>query len=188
MRKLIVTENITLDGVIEMTGDWFDPQGGGDDLQEAMHEHDAACDAVLLGRQTYEDFKSYWPLLTDDTTGVTDYLNRTEKYVVTSTMKETDWENTTFLRGPLVEEIARLKAQPGKEIVATGSITLVRALIEAGLVDEYRLFVYPVVVGEGKRLFDSGHNHKLRLVDSRGFSSGVALLTYRAVREGEEGR
>lgn len=187
MRKLVVTENITLDGVIELTGDWFDPTAQDDGLLATNRGYAAQADAVLLGRQTYEDFKGYWPLQKGDTTGVTDYLNRTEKYVVTATMTATDWENTTFLRGPVAAEVARLKARAGEDIVATGSITLVRALIAAGLVDEYRLFVYPVVVGRGKRLFPDGLGSRLQLVESRAFRSGIVLLTYRPVPDGGAG-
>lgn len=180
MRKLVVTENITLDGVIEITGDWFDPAAQDDGLLATMREQDAEADAVLLGRVTYEQFKGYWPLQTDDTTGITNYLNRTEKYVVSSTLTDPDCQNTTVLRGPLAEEVARLKARPGKDIVATGSITLVLALIEAGLVDEFRLFIYPRVLGRGRRLFPDGAGSTLRLADTRAFRSGVVLLTYRA--------
>lgn len=180
MRDLIVTENSTLDGVIEFTGDWFDPTEGGDDLLAVNKEHEAESDAVLLGRVTYNDFKSFWPLQQDDQTGVTDYLNKTEKYVISSTLKESDWENTTILSGPLTEEIARVKALPGKAITATGSITLVRALLAAGLVDELRLFVYPIVSGNGRRLFEHGDTPPgLRLTGAQSFQGGVVLLTYR---------
>lgn len=114
MRKLIVAENITVDGVIEALDDWFGPASGGDDVVATEREHYAACDAVLLGRQTYEDFKGYWPLQADVTTGITNALNRAEKYVVSSTMRESDWQNTTFLAGPLEEAVSRLKARPGR--------------------------------------------------------------------------
>jgi dihydrofolate reductase len=183
MRELIVTENITVDGVIDMAEGWFDPAGDGtdqSDLQEAIKEQRDAADAVLLGRVTFEQMRGYWPQQTDDTTGITDYLNQTTKHVVSSTMENPQWENTTVLRGPLVEEVGRLKAAPGKDVVATGSMTLVSALIAEGLVDEYRLFVYPVVVGTGTRLFaDATQVPRLRLVETRPFHSGVVLLRYR---------
>ncbi len=183
MRELIVTENTTLDGVIDMAEGWFDPGGDGtdqSDLQAAIKEQRDAADAVLLGRVTFEDMRGYWPLQTDDTTGITDYLNRTTKYVVSSTMQDPEWENSEVLRGPLVEEVERLKATPGTDIVATGSMKLVRALVADGLVDEYRLFVYPVVVGQGTRLFaDATKVPALRLVETRQFRSGIALLRYR---------
>jgi dihydrofolate reductase len=183
MRKLVVTENITLDGVIDATGGWFDPTDDTvdqSDLIEQTQRHSAAADAFLCGRNTFEAFRGFWPKQTDDRTGVTDYLNRVHKYVVSSTITDPEWENSTVLRGPLAEEITRLKEQPGRDIVVSGSIQLVHGLIAEGLVDEYRLFVYPVVVGTGARLFEEGASVSgLELADSRTFRSGVALLTYR---------
>ena len=181
MRDLIVTENITVDGVIEAREGWFNVSGDQRDLAEVTNRHMAAADAILVGRVTYEEFKGYWPLQTDDTTGVSAYLNRVEKYVVSATMQETDWQPTTILRGTLADEIAALKARPGTAISTTGSITLVHALIAAGLVDEYRLFVYPIILGRGRRLFAEGAIPPgLRLIGSQKFRSGVVLLTYRA--------
>ena len=181
MRKLVNTENITLDGSIEMLGDWFEPQGQGDmsDLMEEIHRQDAEADGLLVGRQTFEDLRGYWPQQTDDKTGITDYLNKVDKYVVSSTMTDPAWHNSTVLSGDPVEEVRRVKEGPGKDIVLTGSITLTHALIPAGLVDEYRLFVYPVVQGRGRRLFPDGYQiPRLTLVRSQPFSSGVALLVY----------
>ncbi len=181
MRKLINTENITLDGSIEMLGDWFEPQGQGDmsDLMEEIHRQDAEADGLLIGRQTFEDLRGYWPQQTDDTTGITHYLNNIEKYVVSSTMTDPGWQNSTMLSGDPVEKVRGIKQLPGKDIVLTGSITLTHALIAAGLVDEYRLFVYPVVQGRGRRLFPGGHEiPRLTLVKTQSFASGVSLLIY----------
>ncbi len=181
MRKLVNTENITLDGSIEMLGDWFEPQGQGDmsDLMGEIHRQDAEADGLLVGRQTFEDLRGYWPELTDDTTGITDYLNQVEKYVVSSTLTDPAWQNSTVLSGDPVELVRGIKQDPGKDIVLTGSITLTHALIAAGLVDEYRLFVYPVVQGRGRRLFPDGFEiPRLRLVDTRSFASGVNLVVY----------
>jgi len=183
VRKLVVTENITLDGVIEALDGWFTPSGAdGDDatdIEQAQREHMRAADAVLLGRVTYEEFESYWPHQTDDTTGITDYLNRTTKYVVSGTLTEPSWENTVVLGGPLADAVAAVKSLDGGDIVATGSVSLVQSLVEAGLVDEYRLFVYPVVLGRGRRLFPSGVSHtSLRLGEARAFRSGIVLLRY----------
>jgi dihydrofolate reductase len=186
VRDLIVTENITLDGVIEATEDWFSPagdEGGSDqsDVIEAITEQREQADAFLVGRKTFEQMRSYWPEQTEDATGIRDYLNRVPKYVVSATLDDPGWEPTTVLRGPLVDEIEGLKAAPGEDIVATGSITLVRELIAAGLVDEYRLFVYPVVLGHGERLFvGADRTPKLRLVEARAFNSGIVLLRYRS--------
>jgi dihydrofolate reductase len=129
-----------------------------------------AADAVLLGRVTYQQFAEFWPKQTDDTSGVSDYLNRTPKYVVSASLTSAEWQNTTLLHGPLKDEIATLKQQPGKDIVATGSISLVRSLMQDDLVDAYRLFVYPVFLGRGRRLFVEGIGAGLRLVDSGAFA------------------
>ena len=184
MRDLIVTENITLDGVIDATGGWFAPAGDDaeadqSDVEAALREQSEAADALLLGRMTFEDMRGYWPLQTDDTTGITDYLNKVSKYVVSATLQDPAWEHTTVLRGALIDEISALKSRAGRDIVTTGSMTLVSDLIAAGLVDEYRLFMYPVVLGHGRRLFVDTGVVELRLVESRSFRSGIVLLRYR---------
>jgi dihydrofolate reductase len=181
LRTLAITQNMTLDGAIEMLDDWFDPQGQADssDLLEELHRQDRTTDGFLVGRQTFEDLRRYWPQLTDDPTGIADYLNRVRKYVVSSTMTDPQWQNSTVLSGDPVAEVGALKEQPGQDIVATGSITLCHALIGAGLVDEYRLFVYPVVQGRGRRLFPDGfHDVKLRLVEANAFRSGITYSRY----------
>ncbi|MEJ7841794.1 MAG: dihydrofolate reductase family protein [Rubrobacter sp.] len=183
--QLVVTQNITLDGVIEMIGGWFDPasgEGGVDssDIETTLRKHMEEQDALLLGRNTFESFRGYWPQQTNDTTGVTNHLNEVQKYVVSSTIEDPEWENTTVLGGSLENEVRALKARPGKEIGVTGSISVVRDLIAAGLVDEYRLFVYPVVLGRGERLFaDATEVPELSLLEAKPFRSGVVLLSYR---------
>jgi dihydrofolate reductase len=136
--------------------------------------------AVLLGRRTFEDFRGYWPLQTDDTTGVTEHFNRVVKYVVTRAgLPDPGWERTTVLTGSLVEQVGRLKEIGDGELVVTGSISLVHDLIDAGLVDEFRLFTYPVVVGRGRRLFRDGViPPQLQLREAQAFGSGVLLVTY----------
>jgi dihydrofolate reductase len=180
MRRLVITQNITLDGSVEMLDDWFNPQLQDEDLLEESHRQDSQADALLVGRQTFEDFRGYWPNQTDDPTGVTDYLNRVAKYVVSSTMSDPDWQNSTVLTGDPVEQTKALKSQPGKDIVLTGSISLAHALIAGGVVDEYRLFVYPTVQGRGRRLFPDGTAiTNLRLVEPpKSFRSGIMLLRY----------
>ncbi len=182
MRRLVVTQNITLDGSIEMLDDWFDPQLADEDLLEESHRQDAQADALLVGRQTFEDFRSYWPKQVDDATGVTDYLNTVAKYVVSTTMTDPQWQNSTVLTGDPVEQTTALKSQPGKDIVLTGSISLAHTLIAAGIVDEYRLFVYPAVQGRGRRLFPDGTAiGQLRLVEPpTSFRSGIMLMKYAA--------
>jgi dihydrofolate reductase len=183
MRKLAITQKITVDGSVEMLGDWFDPQLQDEDLLDESHRQDAEAHALLVGRRTFEDFRGYWPLQTDDTTGVTAYLNQVAKYVVSSTMTDPAWANTTVLGGDPVDATLTLKAQPGRDIVLTGSIQLAHTLIAAGVVDEYRLFIYPTVQGGGRRLFPGGVAiPKMTLVDQpKHFRSGITLLKYAAV-------
>lgn len=183
MRDVIVTENITVDGVIDAADSWFAPAEGTEDqsdINEALREQMAAADAFLVGRVTFEEMRGYWPARTDDTTGVSAYLDSVSKYVVSRTIQDPGWQHTTVLRGNVRDEVRELKARPGGDIVTTGSVTLARELVAAGLVDEYRLFVYPVVLGRGRRLFaDATDVPRLRLVQSRPFTSGVVLLRYR---------
>lgn len=178
-RTLAITQNITLDGSIEMLGDWFDPMDQTDDLLEVIAEHTEHEGALLLGRQTFEDFRGFWPEQSNDPTGISAQLNAVPKYVVTSTLTDPEWQNSTLLAGDWLKQVRTLKDEPGDDIVVTGSITLCHALIEAGVVDEVRLFVYPVVQGRGRRLFPDGYaaDH-LRLLESRAFGNGVSLLQY----------
>jgi dihydrofolate reductase len=185
MGTIVVTENATLDGVIEQVGDWFSPAGGDgetddSDIVATLREHMGTQAALLLGRKTFESFRGYWPAQTGDTTGITAHLNRVPKYVVSSTLDDPAWENTTVLRGEMAEQVRALKARVGGEIGVTGSITLVHGLMAAALVDEYRLFVYPVAVGRGRRLFEDARDVlRLEFVGAKPYRSGVVLLTYR---------
>lgn len=179
-RKVVVAENISSNGVIEFHDPWFDPGDQDDSDQLAVvHGHMEAEDALVLGRQTFEDFRGYWPLQTDDTTGFTAHLNQVQKYVFSATMGDPGWQNTTVLRGPVDKEVQALKEQPGGEIGVTGSISVVHALMRADLVDEYRLFVYPVLTSRGRNLVPDGMSMgRLSLTESCSFRSGVVLLTY----------
>jgi dihydrofolate reductase len=182
MRTLAITQNVTVDGSIEMLGDWFDPQGAGvdnSDLLEELHRQDSQADGFLVGRRTFEDLRGYWPKQTDDATGVTNYLNQVQKYVISSTMTDPQWQNSTVLSGDPVEEVRTLKEKPGRDIVVTGSIMLCHTLILSGLVDEYRLFAYPVVQGRGRRLFPDGFElPQLKLIDAKAFRSGITYSCY----------
>jgi dihydrofolate reductase len=185
VRTLAITQNMSLDGSIEFLGDWFDPQAQGSadnsDLMEELHRQDEQADAFLVGRRTFVDLRSYWPAQTEDPTGISAYLNQVQKYVVSSTLTDPEWQNSTILAGDPVTEVARLKEQPGRDIVVTGSITLCHALVEADLVDEYRLFVYPAVQGRGRRLFPDGFaSSGLRLLEARPFRSGITFSRYAA--------
>lgn len=179
-RTLAITQNITLDGAIEMLGSWFDPQQQDGELLAENHRQNQACDALLLGRQTFEDFRGFWPHVSDDSTGISDYLNSVNKYVVSSTLTDPGWQHSTIMSGDPIQQVRALKSQPGKDIVLTGSITLCHALIEAGLVDEFRLFGYPVVQGRGRRLFPDGYAvDRLERIASRAFEYGVTYTAYR---------
>jgi dihydrofolate reductase len=181
-RRLIVTENISVNGVIEFIDDWFDPadQDDADDLYAVMRDQMAREEALILGRKTFEDFRGYWPQQVDDASGSAAHLNRVPKFVVSSTMTESGWSNTTVLSGRLEDEIAALKDQgDGGELGVTGSISVVHALIRADLVDEYRLFVYPVLTSRGRSLMPDGTTlQALTLTEATTFRSGVVLQVY----------
>jgi dihydrofolate reductase len=183
VRTLAITQNATLDGSVEMLGGWFDPQGQGgvdnSDLTVELHRQNERSDAFLAGRRTFEDLRSYWPEQSDDATGVTDHLNEVAKYVVSSTMTDPQWRNSTVLAGDPVEEVRALEEAPGRDIVVRGSITLCHALVRAGLVDEYRLFTYLVVQGRGRRLFPDGcEAPRLTLRGHAAFRSGITYARY----------
>jgi dihydrofolate reductase len=174
MRRLVVTENITLDGIISPIGDWFDPMAADEELAAINAQNGADSDGLVLGRKTYEEFAGFWPGQGGD---ISAYLDQVPKYVVSANLEKAEWQNTTILRGPMADEIAALKATEGHDITVTGSATLVRSLIPAGLVDIFRLFVHPIVQGHGTRLFED-HSLRLEPVRTMTFSSGVVMLEY----------
>lgn len=190
MRTLAITQNMSADGSIEFLGDWFDPTDQAEDLAAEVRRQSDDEAYMLLGRQTFTDFRGFWPHQTDDTTGpsrlasshlttsIADYLNQVQKLVVSSTLADPEWQNSTVLGADWLDRVRSLKAEDGGDIVVTGSLTLCPTLIEAGLVDEYRLFVYPAVQGGGRRLFPEGREESLVLKDSRTFANGVVLLVY----------
>jgi dihydrofolate reductase len=179
MRKVISGLFISLDGVAESPDQWqFDVFD--DDMGAAMLAHLEQEDTLLLGRKTYQEWATYWPNSTDEP--YASHINHIDKYVVSSSLHQVEWGNygnIFLIRDNLAGEIARLKALPGKHIGVAGSITLVRSLLQAGLLDELTLMIHPVVVGRGKRLFEGdGDLHRMRLVDSKITGSGVAILAY----------
>ena len=180
MRKVVASELVSLDGVMESPEEWAFSYSN-DEMEEANASGMAASDAMLLGRMTYQEFASYWPYQNSAEQPFTDYLNNIPKFVVSTTLEEPlEWQNSTLIKGNVAEEIARLKRQPGKDIGIVGSGALVRSLLRDDLLDELRLMVHPVVMGSGKRLFEEGGDQKaLELVDSKTFSTGVLYLTYR---------
>jgi dihydrofolate reductase len=178
--QIVLTENCTADGVIDMAAGWFDPgDDTDDDLVAETQAHMAEQDALLVGRRTFEAFRGYWPNQTDDTTGITDHLNRIQKYVLSTTLQDPEWEPTTILRG--LDEVRALRDGPGR-LGVTGSISVVQQLVAADLVDDYRLFVYPVLVGTGPGVLAGAGRLDLELVEARAFPSGVTMLRYQRRR------
>jgi dihydrofolate reductase len=176
MRKVTSGLFISLDGVAESPDQWqFD--GFDQEMEEALAATIASSDAALLGRVTYQEWADFWP--TSEIEPFASFINQTPKYVISTTLDKVEWQNSTLLKGNLVEEINRLKQQPGQNITVTGSPSLVNSLLQHDLLDELTLLVHPVVVGHGKRLFKEGNDLKrLKLVDSKTTSTGVMLLTY----------
>ena len=192
MSKVIVTEFVSLDGVMEDPGGaeefehggWsfeFDrgPEGDKFKLDEALE-----AEALLLGRVTYQGFADAWPSREGE---FADKFNSMPKYVVSTTLVEPEWNNSTVIKGDLAEQVSKLKQDLDGDIVVHGSAQLVQALVEQDLVDEVRLMVFPVVLGSGKRLFGDTRDKKpLRLVDSKMVGDGVAVLIYEPAEEDAE--
>jgi dihydrofolate reductase len=184
--RIVVTEFVSLDGVVEAPGGGEDFRHGGwsfeidrgDEGDKFKVDETMASEALLLGRVTYEGFAEAWPDREDEA-GFADKFNSMPKYVVSSTLEDPTWNNTTVLKGDMAEEVARLKQEVDGDIVVHGSPQLVQGLVENDLVDELRLMVYPVVLGEGKRLFGQTSDKKpFRLADSRTVGDGVLILTF----------
>jgi dihydrofolate reductase len=189
MGKLVITENVSLDGVIEdptgaeglSVGGWFWETDRGEDGEKVTLDNALGTEALLLGRRSYEFFAATWPSRGGE---LADKMNNVPKYVVSSTIEGADWNNSTVLRGDVVDAVSRLKQEIDGEIVVLGSPQLARTLIEHDLVDELRLMIYPVVLGAGARLFGETSDKKpMRLVDTRTVGDGIAILTYAPVRD-----
>lgn len=177
MRKVVVGEFVSLDGVTEAPETWHMRFMDGD-MMEFLQESFAASDALLLGRVTYEEFAAAFGSGPAANSPFAQMMNARPKYVASTTLQEVTWNNSTLIGGNLAEAVHRLKQQPGKNIAVSGSGTLVQSLLEQNLVDELHLLVHPVVVGRGKRLFQSVAPRTLQLVKSQTFGSGVVALTY----------
>jgi dihydrofolate reductase len=186
MGKVVVTEFISLDGVVEDPGGAEDYRHGGwtfefergADGDKFKFEELQEAEAQLLGRVTYEGFAAAWPKMEDEG-GFTKKMNEMPKYVVSSTLEQADWQNTTILSGELADAIAALKEEVDGVILVAGSATLVKALIEHNLVDELRLMVFPVLLGQGKRLFPEGEKkHRLKLAEAKTVGDGISLVRY----------
>ncbi|WP_329344843.1 dihydrofolate reductase family protein [Streptomyces sp. NBC_01352] len=193
MGKIVITTNVSLDGVVQdpdgqqgfRLGGWFGQFGGKDLEVWAKLETDEALDAeaLLLGRRSEEWFASRWSSRKGEWA---DRLNSMPKYVVSSTLEEPTWSNATVLKGDVVDEVSKLKLKLDGQILVYASYQLVRALMEYDLVDELRLVVFPVVLGDGERLFGETSDKKpLRLLGARVIGDGLAFLTYQPVRDAE---
>jgi dihydrofolate reductase len=183
MRKVVAAEFVSLDGVMEAPDRWHFPYFD-DEMGQAIGEGFAASDAMLMGRVLYEEWAAYWPGQDPEQNPIARTMNGTQKYVVSTTLEEPlGWENSILIKDNVAQEIEKLKNRPGKDIVISGSATLVRSLLGYGLLDELRLMVHPILVGAGKRLFDAEtETRPLELADSKTFSTGVLYLTYRPAR------
>ncbi len=188
MRKLVVTEFVTVDGVMEDPGGAEKTQHGGWAFQfyrgpegdKFKLDELFASDALLLGRVTYQGFAAAWPSIKDEA-GFADRMNNLPKYVVSTTLQRAEWNNSHVIKSNVVEQVTKLKGMPGKDILVGGSGQLVQTLMQHGLVDEYRLMVYPVILGSGKRLFrDESNKAALRLVEAKPVGSGILTLVYQA--------
>jgi dihydrofolate reductase len=184
MRRIIVSESVTVDGVFdaETMGQWAAPSYS-EERDEFVRSIVLATDALLLGRTTYDIQAWYWPNQKGDKYGIANHKNSMPKYVVTSRPLQAQWNNTTVIQNEIVEEISRLKQLPGKDILIEGSATLVQALAQAGLIDEYKLLIHPSVMGSGKRFFKEGMDlTRLKLVESIPLSLGVLALSYETAK------
>jgi dihydrofolate reductase len=185
MGKVVVTEFVTVDGVFEDPGGsegtplgaWSFEYSRGDEGDKFKLDETMDSDALLLGRVTYEGFADAWPKRSGDE--FSDKFNNMPKYVVSSTLEDPEWNNSTVIGTDLKSEVPKLKEQHDKDIVVHGSGQLARALLDEGLVDEVRLMVFPVVLGQGRQLFDGISRHGLKLADSKPVGpDGVVVLTY----------
>jgi dihydrofolate reductase len=203
MSKLTVTTMLSLDGVMQAPGGpsedrsggfkyggWTAPYGGEEGFKTII-EWFSQAGSFLLGRKTYQIFANYWPKETDPNNPIAGPLNALPKYVASKTLKKVEWNNSILLKGNLVSAIKKLKAQEGKDLQVHGSSGLLQTLLKAGLVDEFRIITFPVVLGKGKRLFGSGTVPvAMELVDSKRTAKGVLCQVFRpsgAVRTGTVG-
>ena len=191
MGRIVVSENVTLDGVVEEPagaegfgrGGWVGLVGerGREEAAKVLLDEALGAEAQLFGRRTYEFLAARWRSRSGE---LADRLNDMPKYVVSSTLKDPDWNNSTVLAGDVIQEVSKLKEELDGEIVVAGSIRLVRTLMKNDLVDELRLMIYPVVLGAGERLFGETSDKKpLRLISTRTVGNDLAYLTYQPVRD-----
>ncbi|MBZ0305446.1 MAG: dihydrofolate reductase family protein [Anaerolineae bacterium] len=178
MRKIVVSEFLSADGVMEAPDTWQFPFQS-EEMGAITERQTNNTDAFLLGRVTYEIFAGFWPTQTNNEFGIADKLNSAPKYVVSTTLQKADWKNSTLIKSNVIEEIRKLKQQPGGKIGIIGSAVLVHSLLDAGLIDEIQVLVHPIVLGKGVRLFiDGGRRFSMTLADSKILPNGVLYLSY----------
>ena len=192
MGTIVISENVSLDGVIQdpagdegfRVGGWVGLIKDSPQLAKLALDEALGAEALLLGRRSYEWFAARWPSRSGE---LADRLNSMPKHVVSSTLEDPAWNNSTVLTGDVVDEVSKLKQEVDGELIVAGSFQLLRTLLEHDLVDELRLKVFPVVLGAGERLFGETSDKKpLRLIDTQTLDDGVAVLTYEAVRPRRE--
>lgn len=176
-RKLVVTEYVTVDGIVDGFEEWFF-KFWDDEIGQVKHAEMFDSDLLLFGRVTYQMFMEQWPPGRTDETGFADRLHNVAKYVVSANLEKAEWNNSTIIRANIADEVAKLKQQPGQDILVAGSPTLVETLRQHDLVDKYRLMTFPILWGSGKRLFREGDTANLKLVEAKTFKSGVVNLIY----------
>ena len=184
MRRIVNSTNVSLDGVVEIMGSWpWHFEYVDDAFNELTWEHLSACDALLMGRRTYESFAEAWPSQTGD---YADRINSMEKYVASTTLRKADWTNSTVIDGDLVEEVTKIKELPGRDILMFGFGPVAQTLLQRYLLDEIRLWVHPVLVGAGSPsdlLFREGNASRLKLVETKTLASGIVILSYQPAAE-----
>jgi len=190
MRKIVVSEFVTLDGVMEAPGTEtsLGIRGGwsfkfwNEAATKYKHDELFGTDALLLGRVTYQIFADVWPSITDPQ-GFADRMNGLPKHVVSTTLKVAAWNNSRLITGNVLEQVSALKQLPGQDILILGSADLVRTLAQHDLIDEYRLMIFPIILGTGKRLFIEGVSSSLLLIKTDTFNSGIVVLSYQPVQK-----
>jgi dihydrofolate reductase len=188
MAKILVSDFVSLDGVMEGPGDidpfelrgwsmpYMTPRIGHMKFDELKNSG-----GMILGRKTYEGFASFWPNAPEDESGFTSLMNNIPKYVVSTTLNKVDWNNSILINNNVFNSISELKKKISNDLLITGSADLINSLIPQGLIDEFRLWISPVVVGKGKHLFQEGTNLKLKLIEAKFFDSGSVLLDYQYI-------
>ena len=181
MGRIVISEWMSLDGVFDATlmDQWFIPFHS-DRRADWIRAGIDACESMLYGRTTYQMLAPYWSALKQNEMGVAAKLNGVRKYVVSTTLEKADWENSILIRKDTLREIARLKAEAAGDMLLTGSATLAKALLEAGLVDELRVLIQPIILGKGRRFFLEGMRSGLELAGTETLAFGVTALTYKA--------